>query len=109
MNLSIEKATLQFAADIKNTEIYKEYRKNLNNVKQDAELYEKTNEYRLKSFELQTLEQTDDLLDKIDRLEQEYGAIIDNPVASDFLRAELSFCRMMQDINNCITTILDFE
>ena len=106
---TIEKATIQFANDIKNSDIYQEYRNNLNIIKQDAVLYEKTNEYRLKSFELQTLDHTDDLLDKIDRLELEYESIVGNPLVSDFLRAELSFCRMMQDINNTITAILDFE
>jgi len=109
MSVNIEQAAQQFANDIKNTEIYIEYRECLNIIKQDVVLYEKTNEYRLKNFELQTLEHTHELLDKIDWLEQEYEAIINNPVVSDFLRAEIAFCRMMQDINNCITTILDFE
>ena len=107
--MNIQEATQQFAADIKNTEAYIEYRKCLNIIKQDVVLYEKTNEYRLKSFELQTLEHTHDLLDQIDRLEQEYETIIDNPIVSDFLRAEIAFCRMMQEINNTITTFLDFE
>ena len=107
--MNIEQATLNFANDIKNTEEYIEYRECLNIIKQDVVLYEKTNEYRLKNFELQTLEHTHDLLDQIDRLEQEYEAIIDNPVVSDFLRAEIAFCRMMQEINNTITTTLDFE
>ena len=109
MNPIIEKATIEFANGIKETEIYKEYRKNLDIIKQDAALYEKVNEYRVRNFELQTIEPTDGLLDKIDRLEQEFEAIIDKPVVSDFLRAELSFCRMMQDVNNYISTVLDFE
>jgi cell fate (sporulation/competence/biofilm development) regulator YlbF (YheA/YmcA/DUF963 family) len=109
MNPMIEKAAFAFAADIKETDVYKEYRQSLDIIKQDVMLYKKVNEYRLKNFELQTMEQTDDLLDKVDRLEQEYEAITDHPAASDFLRAELSFCRMMQDINNCISTVLDFE
>jgi len=107
--MNIEQVAQQFANDIKNTGAYKEYRECLNIIKQDAELYEKTNEYRLKNFELQTMEHTHELLDKIDWLEQEYEAIINNPIVSDFLRAEIAFCRMMQEINNCITTILDFE
>ncbi|MCL2051971.1 MAG: YlbF family regulator [Lachnospiraceae bacterium] len=109
MNQAIEKAALQFTADIKDTDTYKEYRKSLDNIKQNAELYEKTNEYRLKSYELQIGEPTADLLERIDQLEEDYQAVIDDQVACDFLHAELSFCRMMQEISNYITARLDFE
>ncbi|MCL2253760.1 MAG: YlbF family regulator [Lachnospiraceae bacterium] len=106
---TIEEATMKFAQDIQKTEVYHDYRNSLDIIKKDPELYEKVNEYRLKNFELQTTEPADGLLDKIDCLEQEYEAIIEKTVVSDFLSAEISFCRMMQDINKCITLALDFE
>ena len=109
MFAKIEEATKKFAADVQSTNTYQEYRRCLHIIKQDSELYERVNEYRLKNFELQTVEPVDGLLDKIDRLEQEYEEITGKPEVSDFLRAELAFCRMMQQINNCISDALEFE
>jgi cell fate (sporulation/competence/biofilm development) regulator YlbF (YheA/YmcA/DUF963 family) len=108
-NLTIEESTREFAAEIQKTEVYQDYRKQLDALKKDPDLYGKVNEYRMRNFELQTIEPVDGLLEKMDRLEQEYESVIDNPLVSDFLRAELAFCRLMQNINKCITTVLKFE
>ena len=42
-------------------------------------------------------------------LQQEYSDVLDNMVVSDFLAAELDFCRMVQNVNIKITEGLDFE
>ena len=105
---SIEEATIRFAADIKETEVYQEYRQQLDAIKKEAALYEKVNELRLKNFKLQSSEQCDGLLEQMERLEEEYADIMDDPLVGDFLRAELAFCRLMQDINKYITLELEF-
>ncbi|MDR2546027.1 MAG: YlbF family regulator [Lachnospiraceae bacterium] len=105
----IEEATIKFAADIRETLEYEEYWRCLNAIKQEPKLYEKVNEYRVKNFHLQTMEPTDILLEKMESLQHEYEEITENPLVDDFLRAELSFCRLMQDINKCITMELEFE
>jgi cell fate (sporulation/competence/biofilm development) regulator YlbF (YheA/YmcA/DUF963 family) len=107
--MKIEDATMQFAIEIQKSDVYQEYRTQLEALKNEPELYERVNQYRMKNFELQTAEPCDGLLDKMDRLEQEYEAMIENPLACDFLRAELAFCRLMQNINKCITSTLEFE
>jgi cell fate (sporulation/competence/biofilm development) regulator YlbF (YheA/YmcA/DUF963 family) len=107
---TIEEATKLFADDIRATDVYQEYRQYLDALKQEPELYAKVNEYRMKTFELQTgATAPDRILEQIDRLEQEYESVIDSPVVSDFLRAELAFCRLMQSINEFITHELNFE
>jgi len=105
---AIEEATIRFAADIKETDVYQEYYRRLSAIKAEPKLYEKVNEFRMKNFKLQSCEQSDGLLEKVEHLEQEYEDIIDNPLVDDFLRAEIAFCRMMQDINKYITLELEF-
>jgi cell fate (sporulation/competence/biofilm development) regulator YlbF (YheA/YmcA/DUF963 family) len=109
-NHTIEEATKLFAEDIRATDVYQEYRQSLEALKREPSLYDKVNEYRMKTFELQTgATSPDHILEQIDRLEQEYENVIDTPVVSDFLRAELAFCRLMQSINDFITGELHFE
>jgi cell fate (sporulation/competence/biofilm development) regulator YlbF (YheA/YmcA/DUF963 family) len=107
--MTIEDATMQFAQLIQESEVYQDYRVQLTALKQEPELYKRVNEYRMKAFALQTTEPTDGLMDKMERLEQEYESMTDTPVVNDFLRAELAFCRMMQNINKHISSVLEFE
>ena len=105
----IEEATIRYSADIRDTVAYQEYRRLLDMIKLEPQLFAKVNEYRMKNFRLQTMEPIDGLLEKMECLEREYEAITDNQLANDFLRAELGFCRLMQDINKCISLELEFE
>ena len=45
----------------------------------------------------------------MEAFEQEYMKFRENPLVEDFLRAELAFCRMMQEVNILITAEIDFE
>ena len=67
------------------------------------------NEYRQKNFDLQNETASEELFDRIEAFEREYAKFRENPLVEDFLRAELSFCRMMQDINVLLTAEIDFE
>jgi cell fate (sporulation/competence/biofilm development) regulator YlbF (YheA/YmcA/DUF963 family) len=107
--MTIEEATMQFAGFLQETDIYQEYRMRLAALKEEPELYARVNEYRMKAFALQTTEPADGLMDKMERLEQEYESTTETPVVNDFLRAEIAFCRMMQNINKHISSVLEFE
>ncbi len=86
---------------------YREYDKQRNRVNQYPELKAQIDEYRKKNFELQTSEEN--VFEKLSQLEKEYADLRENPMVSDFLTAELAFCRMMQDINLRLTEALHFE
>lgn len=45
----------------------------------------------------------------MEAFEQEYAKFRENPLVSDFLRAELAFVRMMQDVNVLLASEIDFE
>ena len=54
-------------------------------------------------------EPSEDLLDRVDAFEREYEEFRENPLVDDFLKAEVEFCRMIQEINTQIMEAVEFE
>ena len=98
--MEVQKALEQLAQAIKDSDIYREYRRQSEKVDNTGDMREKIDEYRVRNFELQNSVQTEDLLDKLDAFEREY---------EEFLDAELAFCRMMQEIDVKLAEAMDFE
>ena len=105
----VKKATDSFIEEIRESGIYREYDFQKRKLKKEPELFAMVSEFRNRNFELQTETPADELLDRLDAFEREYEEFRANPLVDDFLRAELAFCRMMQEINVKITAELDFE
>lgn len=105
----VVKATYDFIEEIKKSDIFKEYTIQKKKLKKHPDLFIKVCEFREKNFALQSDAQPDELFDKTDAFEKEYEKFRENPLVDDFLRAELAFCRMMQEINGRIMSKLDFE
>ncbi len=105
----VEAAATKFVKSIKESDTYKAYYYQLERLKRNPELYEKVNEFRKRNYEIQNTSQVDELFDKMDAFEKEYKKFRENPVVDDFLRAELAFCRLMQEIYTYITGELDFQ
>ncbi|MCM1143107.1 MAG: YlbF family regulator [Blautia sp.] len=105
----VGEVTDKFVAQIKDTDIYREYDLQRAKLKKQPILFEKIKEYRRKNFELQKSAQGDELLDKMLAFEKEYEKFRENPLVDDYLQAELAFCRMIQEVNVQITAELDFE
>lgn len=101
--------TKDFVKSIKETDIYQKYYYQLGKIKKTPELFERVNEFRHRNFEIQNTSQINELYDKMDAFEKEYETFRESPVVDDFLRAELAFCRMMQEIYVIITEELNFE
>lgn len=105
----IKEAAKKFAAIIQESDIYKEYYYQREKIKKQPELYDKVNEYRQKNFDLQNESDSEDLFDRMEAFEQEYAKFRENPLVDDFLRAELAFCRMMQEVDIILAAEIDFE
>ncbi len=103
----IDSALEHLITAILNSQEYREYDTQRNRVKQYPELKAQIDEFRKRNFQLQTSD--DNAFDKIDQLEKEYSELIENPLVSGFLDAELAFCRKMQDINLRLTEAMHFE
>ena len=105
----VMQATERLVDEIRKSNVYKDYIFQKEKLKKQPLLFEGVKEFRQRNFALQTSAQGDDLLEKLDAFEKEYEAFRDNPLVDDFLRAELAFCRMMQEVDVWITAELDFE
>lgn len=96
-----------YIQEILNSPEYKEYATVLDKVKLYPDLKVQIDEFRTKNFEIQR--SGDDAFEKLEELEREYGEFRDIPLVSEFLQAELAFCRMMQENNNVIMNAIRFE
>lgn len=105
----VEAAAGKFVKSIKESDTYKAYYYQLERLKRNPELHERVNEFRKRNYEIQNTSQVDELFDKMDAFEKEYEKFRENPIVDDFLRAELAFCRLMQEIYTYITGELDFQ
>ena len=104
---NVNQAVEQMVQAIRNTDAYLEYQKQLARVKEQPELKRQIDEFRTRNFELQTSKDTS--FDKLDQFTRENEAFRENPLVSDFLAAELAFCRMMQEIGLHVTDQMHFE
>ena len=70
--MKVEEALEQLAQAIRDSEIYREYRRQSERVDNAGGMREKIDEYRARNFELQNSAYTEDLLDKMEAFEREY-------------------------------------
>ena len=92
---------------ILNSETYLEYKNSLEKVKRYPDLKKQIDEFRLRNYELQ--QSPDYAFDKMEQFQREYQSFREDPLVSDFLSAELAFCRMVQDIECRLVENIDFE
>lgn len=105
----MKEAIRQFADKIMESDTYKEYLYQREKIKKQPELYDKVNEFRQRNFELQNETDEEELFDRMEAFEKEYEKFRENPLVDDFLRAELSFCRLMQEVDLLLAEAIDFE
>lgn len=98
-----------FVDKVKKSEVYEEYRRTLDELKKDPELYTRVEEYRKQRANMQNFSNAEELYERADLFEKENEWLKKIPAAAEFLEAELALCRMVQDICLKITEALDFE
>ncbi|MCR5458489.1 MAG: YlbF family regulator [Acetatifactor sp.] len=103
----VEEAAEALAEALLNSDVYQEYKSKLDQVKQYPDLKRQIDEFRMRNYELQ--QSPDYAFDKMEQFQREYQTFRDDPLVSDFLAAELAFCRMVQDVENCLVGRIDFE
>ena len=103
----LDRAVLTYIMAIKNTEIYKNYARERDRVRQHPELKAQLDDFRRRNYELQISADTG--FHKIDQFEKDYEDFRENPMVDEFLAAELAFCRMIQKANMQITEAIGFD
>lgn len=91
--------TKDYVEAIRNNEICIEYSRQKDMVRtQYPDLKKQIDEFRKRNYALQNRTDPEKLFDEIDQFEKEYEEFRKNPIVSDFLAAELAFCRLYQEI-----------
>ena len=104
---SVDEAVEELRNAILQCDVYRDYCRSLEKVKQYPELKEQIDDYRMQNYELQ--QSPDYAFDKMEQFQRQYQSFRENSLVSDFLAAELAFCRMVQDIENRLVEGIDFE
>lgn len=104
---NIGEAVEAYIRAIKDTEEYRSYSEQKDKVLQYPVLKAQIDEFRSRNYKIQSSGCPD--LETIEAFEREYEVFRENPLVSDFLAAELAFCRMMQELDVKIVASLDFE
>ena len=103
-------ATQNLVNTMKATTSYQNYRMQCDKIDKQPSLKKRVDEYRNRNFEIQnSMMSGEEISRSLLELQQEYSDVLDNMVVSDFLAAELDFCRMVQNVNIKITEGRDFE
>lgn len=94
---------------LKASNTYLEYERTKEILKEDPVLKDKVDEYRVKNFELQNMEDDGHLAERIEAFAAEHAYLSEQPKVRAFLDAELAICRLLQDITDNIIESIDFE
>lgn len=94
---------------IRKTKEYQVYQRERSRVDRFPDLKAQIDEYRNQNYMLQSMTDDDELFQKIEEFERRYEKFREDPLVSDFLAAELDFCRMMQQVFGRVTSALDFD
>lgn len=95
-----DKELENFIQKVYESDICREYFKQKEYIKQYPELKRQIDDFRQRNFQFQNDTDSNVLFDEIDRFEREYEEFRKNPIVSDFLAAELAFCRLYQQISD---------
>ena len=93
---------------IKESDTYQRFVEMQRRLDEEPELRDQVDEFRMKNFELQQNYQGDELLQKLEEFTDSYSEFRENPLVDQYLSAELTFCRMIQDLGDELTNQLRF-
>lgn len=108
-NSMVDVKTAELAQAVADSEEYKSYLHYLEEIKKQPELYEKVCDYRRRNFELQNMDVADNMFDEVMRFQMENAGIGKNELVNEFLKAELSVCRMLQGITRVIADSVELD
>lgn len=105
----VDVKTAELSRAILDSEEYKEFLYYLGEIKKQPELYDKVCDYRRRNFELQNMDINDNMFDEVMHFQMENAGIRKDALVNSFLKAELSVCRMLQDITRSISESVQLD
>lgn len=85
-------------SSIKKSDIYKEYKKQEENISRYPKLCQRLDQFRADNFRLQNESDKENLFHVAEQLAKESAELRRTPEVNAYLDAELAMCRMMQRI-----------
>lgn len=108
MSDEVTKCTEALVHAIVESEEYQSYRKYEDELDRMPELKEQIDEFRIRNFNMQRQEGVD-LFEAVDQLEREYEQLRRDSFANAYLEAELSLCRMLQNVQKALAENLSIS
>lgn len=105
----VDELATELADAIVESDEYKNFLKCREEISKNPQLYQAVNELRKHNFALQNSSDVEDMYGEVVKIFDKYAYIRTNVVANRFLRAELSVCRMVQDIQRTMLENMDFD
>lgn len=94
---------------IRDSEEYQHFCKIRDKIKEQPELREQLNKFRIHVFDIQNSPEPLDMYDEQKKLYRDYEEFRKNPLVNEFLQAELRVCRMLQKITLDIAGAIDLD
>lgn len=101
--------TSELMEDIKQSDIYVEYKAALSILQKNPELKEKADAFRKAQFQAVELHESPLGFWDASDMEEAYEKISAHPEITRFLKAELALCRLLQRIQVSIVEAIDFR
>lgn len=92
----------QVITAIRQTEEYITYHRLLDELKTDPVVFARVRELQRQNFEIQNSDCAD-MLDRIDRLTNDFIDVINMESVSEFMEAEASLCKIARDLSMAVT------
>ena len=101
--------TSELIEEIKQSDIYVEYKAALRELQKDPVLLEKADAFRKAQYEEVALHSKPLGFAEASHMEEAYEKIAEYPAIDRFLKAELALCRLLQRIQDNIVEAMDFR
>lgn len=108
-NRTVAEVSKELAATVMESEEYKNYLACRAELDKNPQLLQAVNEMRKFNFELQNAEGVTNMYDEVVKIFDKYSYVRKNVTANRFLRAEMSLCRMMQEMIRTIFEDIEFD
>ncbi len=109
MDYKVEEKSRELAQLILESEEYNNYIEAKNRLVQNVEISERVSRFRKLNFELQNGENTEQMMERLMKLSQEYQQELEEPVVIEYLNAELRLCKMMQNVNEMLVEKIEMD
>lgn len=109
MGCQVEACTEKLVKAVLESEEYQNFLKIKEQVAAEPELRKEINDFRRHNFEVQNSPDVLDVYEEIDKMSREYEEFRKNPLVDEFLKCELSVCRMIQQINLELIQAIDLD